>query len=59
MKCDGRGGLFGPEEFSIEIYVYEDKIQKNYLLQIKGASINFVFEGDNYAADEMIILSQN
>ena len=58
MKCTQGKSLFGQDESSVEIYIYEDKIQKNYLIQIRGSSINYVFEGDNYAADEMMILSK-
>ena len=59
MKCNPKEKAFWENESSIEIDIYEDKIQKNYLIQIKGSQIHYVFEGDNYAADEMMILSKD
>ena len=57
MKCHPESMSFWGSENSIEISVYEDKIEKNYFIHIRGESLSLIFEGDNYASEEMMLLS--
>ncbi len=59
MKCHPESASFWEDEQSIEISIYEDKIEKNYFIHIKGDTLSFIFEGDNYASEEMMLLSTN
>ena len=57
MNCAAEANGLFHNDTSIDISIYEDKIKKTFLVQIKGGNTDYLFEGDNYASEEMMILS--